>query len=82
MLPDLEISVSDSIATREAVGVVVSPIVLVGIATQLRLTSVAPEWHPHAQPNHEPLLTIDGVSISAVVAMWALAALMRRRIGR
>ena len=77
--PDLNISVSDDVVTRESVRVYVSPIVLMGIATQLRFTlSVAPESHPHAQPTREPFATVDAATMSAVVAFWAIAALIRR----
>jgi hypothetical protein len=60
----------------------ISPTVLLGIATQLRLPTVAPESDLHAQPTREPLASLDALTMSAVVAMWAIAGLIRRAIRR
>ena len=79
--PSLTVQVEeDAVKVGEYTRVFISPILLMGIASNLPLATSVPPELPHYQPTHQPLEGLDALTLAAVVAMLAIAGLIRRMI--
>jgi hypothetical protein len=67
------------VTVTEHVGASIPPIVLMLMATQLRLDVSIPRDYPHSQPKQEPLLGTHDLTM-AVIAMFTIAGMIRRTI--